>query len=94
MALSLEEIRRLSQDELVAKLCEEGAEVIIEIAKIIHAAAKLGKFGPRPLYKGKQYNNVEDIIKAWSASRRETNELSNLVGEVLNRDEAAHGKRR
>ena len=53
--LSADQIAALNEIDLLAKIAEEASEVI-------KAAMKHHAHGPRPLFRGVQYDNVADTI--------------------------------
>lgn len=71
MALTRAQIVKLSNAELLTKICEESSEVIKAICK--HA-----NHGARPFAGGVQYDNVAD-------ANEEANQLNDLLFEYRGR---------
>lgn len=69
--LSREQIKRLSNSELLFKICEEASEVQ-------KAICKQGIHGPEPFFAGVQYNNVRD-------ANEEAAQLNDLLFEYRGR---------
>lgn len=71
MALTVAEIHDLSDDALLARICQESAEVI-------QAVTKHQLFGPFPYFEGVQYDNVRD-------TNAEFRQVTQLMTEYRNR---------
>lgn len=75
MAMTTEQIARLSDGHLLAKIAEEASEVI-------KAAMKFQAHGARPLFEGVQYNNVADCVT-------EFRQLEQFMSELIGRHGAS-----
>lgn len=71
MAMSTDQIAKLSDGHLLAKIAEEASEVI-------KAAMKFQAHGARPYFQGVQYDNLSDCVT-------EFRQLEQFVSELTRR---------